>query len=56
MKNACKYVIWWKRKGIKVLPNIDEENLGCFDHEKEQKKNKNEWGIEEIDKISIWKS
>ena len=26
-----------KRKGIKVLPNIDEENLGSFDHKKDKK-------------------
>ena len=40
MKNAWKHVIWWKRKCIKVLPNIDEENLGSFDHEKDQKRKK----------------
>ena len=60
MKNAWKHVIWWKIKGIKVLPNIDEENLGSFDHKKDGKKKKKKgWGIErgikEIDKKELLK-
>ena len=47
MKNACKHVKWWKMKGKKVLPIIDEEKLWSADHENDKKKIKNDEGLRE---------